>query len=279
MRLDTRLTVLAAFAALAFATPAAAQSEDEAPFTGFYVSASVGVDLQQNDVGESILFDRNLDGIFGDTLTTTTGANAFSTGFCNGQGRGPTSIAGTGCANDSNTVGYSGRIGYDRQYGNFVVGIVGEVGRSEIRDSVTAFSITPANYVMNRQIDVSAGLRARLGYAANKTLFYATGGGAYARVNNSFTTTNTVNTFTNTGNSNAFGYVAGGGIEQKISRKVSIGVEYLYTSLKDDDYRVRVAGGPATSPFTLGGAAGTDFKRSSDYFRYSSLRANISYRF
>jgi outer membrane immunogenic protein len=279
MRLNTVLAVSTGLAALALATPAAAQSDDDAPFSGFYVSDSVGVDLQQNDVGESILFDRNLDGTFGDTLTTTTGANAFSTGFCNGKGRGPTSTDGAGCANDSNTVGYSGRIGYDRQFGNIVLGIVGEVGRSEIRDSVTAFSITPANYIMNRQIDVSAGLRARLGYAADNTLFYATGGGAYARVNNVFTTTNTVNTFTNTGNSNAFGYSAGGGLEQKVSRNVSIGLEYLYTSLKDDDYRVRVSGGPATSPFTLGGAGGTDFRRSSDYFRYSSLRATVAYRF
>ncbi len=279
MRLNSFFAVSTGLAALAFATPAAAQSTDDAPFTGFYVSASAGVDLQQNDVGESILFDRNLDGRFGDVLTTTTGVNAFSTGFCNGQGRGVTSTTGTGCANDSNTVSYSVRGGYDRQYGNFVIGLVGEVGRSEIRDSVTAFSITPANYVMNREIDFSANVRLRVGYAANKTLFYATSGGAYARVNNTFTTTNTVNTFTNNGNTNAFGFIAGGGIEQKISPHVSIGVEYLYTNLKDDDYRVRVAGGPATSPFTLGGAGGTDFLRSSDSFRYSSLRANISYRF
>lgn len=276
MRAKTFLALTAGLAAIALATPAAAQSEDK-PFDGLYVAATVGFDAQPNDVGESILFDRNLDGRFGDTLTTTTGANAFSTGFCNGRARAATSMR--GCENDHNSISYAGRIGYDRQYGHVVIGVVGEFGDSQIRDSVTAFSITPANYVMTRQINYSAGLRVRAGYAANTTLFYATGGGAFARVSNSFTTTNVVNTFTNNGNSSAFGFTLGGGVEQKVSKNISLGVEYLWTRLTDDDYRVRVSGGPATSPFTLGGAGGTDFKRSSDYFRYSSLRANISYRF
>lgn len=276
MRLNTVLALSTGLAALAFATPAAAQSDDK-PFEGLYIGATLGFDVQPNDVGESISFDRNLDGTFGDTITTAAGADAFSTGFCNGQALAATRTP--GCRNDRDSVSYSGRIGYDRQYGNIVVGVVGEFGDSQIRDSVTAFSITPAQYTMNREINFSAGLRVRGGYAANKTLFYATGGGAYARVNNYFRTSNTVNGFQSNGDSNAFGFAVGGGVEQKVSKNVSIGLEYLFTRLQDADYRVRVSGGPATSPFTLGGAGGTDFKRSFEKFRYSSLRATVAYRF
>lgn len=276
MRAKTFIALTAGFSAIALATPAAAQSDDK-PFDGLYVAATLGFDAQPNDVGESILFDRNLDGRFGDTLTTVSGANAFSTGFCNGRARAATTTP--GCENDHNSISYAGRIGYDRQYGHVVIGVVGEFGDSQIRDSVTAFSITPANYVMTRQINYSAGLRVRAGYAANNTLFYATGGGAFARVSNSFTTTNVVNTFSNNGNTSAFGFTLGGGVEQKVSKNISLGVEYLWTRLYDDDYRVRVSGGPATSPFTLGGAGGTDFARSDDKFHYSSARVVLAYRF
>ncbi len=276
MRAKVLFALSTGLVALAIATPAAAQSEDK-PFEGVYVGATIGFDIQPNDVGESISFDRNLDGRFGDTITNVAGANAFSTGFCNGQARGSTSTL--GCQNDRDSISYSGRIGYDRQYGNVVVGLVGEFGDSQIRDSVTAFSTTPASYTINREVQFTAGIRARVGYAANKTLFYATGGGAYARVNNYFRTTNTANVFTSNGDSNAFGFSAGGGVEQKVSKNVSIGLEYLFTRLQDDDYRVRVSGGPATSPFTLGGAGGTDFRRAFEKFRYSSLRATVAYRF
>ncbi len=276
MRAQALFALSTGIAALAFASPAAAQSDDK-PFEGVYVGATLGFDVQPNDVGEAISFDRNLDGRFGDTITNAAGADAFSTGFCNGQAL--ASTRNPGCRNDSDSAGYSGRIGYDRQYGHMVVGIVGEFGDSQIRDSVTAFSITPASYTINREILFTGGLRLRAGYAANKTLFYATGGGAYARVNNYFRTTNTVNGFSSNGDSNAFGFSAGGGIEQKVSKNVSIGLEYLFTRLQDDDYRVRVSGGPANSPFTLGGAGGTDFRRSFEKFRYSSLRATVAYRF
>lgn len=276
MRLNTVLALSTGLAALAFATPAAAQSDDK-PFEGVYVGATLGFDMQPNDVGESISFDRNLDGRFGDTITTVSGANAFAPGFCNGRGLLPTPTL--GCTNDRDSISYSGRVGYDRQYGHIVIGVVGEFGDSQIRDSVTAFTITPASYTINREIQFTAGIRGRLGYAANKTLFYATGGGAYARVNNYFRTTNVVNVFTTNGDSNAWGFSAGGGVEQKVSKNVSIGVEFLHTQLQDDDYRVRVTGGPATSPFTLGGAGGTDFRRSFEKFRYQSLRATVAYRF
>ncbi|MBB5687029.1 outer membrane protein [Sphingobium boeckii] len=265
------------------ATPAFAQSTaEETGYNGVYVGGSFGASLQGNDNGSSILFDNNLDGTFGDTVNTAAvpPVNAFSPGFCNGR---PTSTApGTGCTNDKDDIEYYGNIGFDRQMGSFVIGAVGEFGKSELSDSVTAFSTTPASYTMTRKLKYNAGLRLRAGYTPNNTtLFYVTGGGAYAKVKNSFTTTNTANSFSDNGNSDAWGYSAGGGVEQKIGQNFSIGLQYLYTDLKDNDYRVAVGPGTAlpTNPFLLANPAGTDFRRSDDNFRFHSIRATAAFRF
>ncbi len=114
---------------------------NNAPFSGAYIGGSFGYDVQPNDVGSRFLFDRNLDGRFGDVVTTAAGANAFSPGFCNGRARSVLSPqnAATGCDNDKDGIAYYGRVGLDHQAGNIVYGVVGEFGKSEITDSVSAF--------------------------------------------------------------------------------------------------------------------------------------------
>lgn len=262
------------------ASPAFAQDEGADGFSGVYVGGSFGGTLQSNDRASSIQFDNDLDGDFGDTVRTSTGGNAFSPGFCGGRARGtaPTN----GCKGDKDGIEYYGHVGFDRQMGSFVVGAVGEFGRSEAEDSISAFSTTPARYTMTRKFKYNAGLRLRAGYTPNNsTLFYATGGGAWARVKNSFTTSNGVNAFGDSGNANAWGWSAGGGVEQKLGNHFSVGLQYLYTSLKDDDYVVRAGPGnaPATNPFLLVNPQGTDFARSDDKFNTHSVRATASFRF
>lgn len=279
-----RTTLLASAAgiaaALAFAAPAAAQDMvEDAPFTGVYFGGSFGYDVQPNDVGESIQFDRNLDGRFADTVLTGTGANAFSPGFCNGAAR---SSANQNCRNDRDDISYSARVGADHQYGNIVIGVVGEFGKSEITDSVTAFSVTPASYTMTRSLDWEASARGRLGFAANNTLFYGTGGVGYARISSDLDSSQSTNTFPNATKDNRWGINAGGGIEQKIGKNFSIGMEYMYHQYQDNDYVARVAG-PAGTPFTNatngGSTAGTDFRRNSDNFRWHSIRGTAAFRF
>ncbi|MFD1786556.1 outer membrane protein [Sphingomonas floccifaciens] len=276
----TFLTILAAGTAFA-ATGAAAQDDTRPAFDGVYIGASGGYDVQGNDVGSSIRFDRNLDGRFTDTVTTTAGANAFSPGFCNGRA---TSTANTACVNDRDGWSYNARIGADTRLGNLAVGAVGEFGKSEITDSVSAFSTTPAWYTMTRSVDWEANLRARAGYVAGEsTLFYGTFGAGYARIDRSFTTSNGTNAFTERGKRNRFGTVAGGGVETMLGSNFSIGLEYLWHQYNDDDYRVRATQGTApatTNPFILApNTAGTDFRRSDDKFRWHSLRATAAFRF
>jgi outer membrane immunogenic protein len=264
---------------VALAGPAHAQ-DDEKPFEGFYAGATIGGAFQGSDEGSSILFDRNLDGTFGDTVTTTAGANAFSPGFCGGAAL--TGMASGGCSGDEDGVDFSGRVGYDKQVGMFVIGALAEFGQADIRDSVAGFTTTPASYTMTRSINHNGRLAVRGGFAAGKNLFYATGGLSIARIKNRFDTTNVVNRFTNNGNSTATGFNLGGGYERKITDNISLGVEYLYTDLGDDEFRVRSGPGsstPATNPFILGNPMGTDFARSDDRFRYHAARATIAYRF
>ena len=190
---------------------------------------------------------------------------------------------GNGCRKDRDSWAYYGRVGIDQQMGALVVGVVGEFGKSEINDSVTGFSGTPASYTMYRDIAWEAGIRARAGFTPNNsTLFYGTFGPGYARINREFSTTNTANTFTGRGDRNQFGIQGGGGIEQRFGDHFSIGMEYLYHQYRDDDYRVRV-GGPAGTPFTNaangGTVNGTDLRRSDQQFRWHSLRATAAFRF
>jgi outer membrane immunogenic protein len=245
---------------------------------GGYIGGSFGLGAQSNDGGESIKFDTNRDGTFGDTVNTSTGANAFSLGFCGGAANGRTPAE--GCRKDKDGIEYNIRAGYDMQSGNIVYGVVLEGGKSQSRDSVTAFSTTPASYTMTRELDYSVGARLRVGYAARGALFYATGGGAYGRIDNSFTTTNGVNSFSDNGKTNSFGYSAGGGTEVKIAQNLSLGLEYLYTNYMKDKYRVAVGPGTAgpTNPFLIA-SGGTNFRRSDRDFDTHNIRLTAAFRF
>lgn len=271
------------FAALAGATvltamPALAQESGD--WSGFYAGGRIGYGFQPNDNDETILFDKNLDGNFDDTVTTVAGADAFSPGFCGGQTGSPR--AADGCGGDFDGVEWAAHVGYDMQLGSsVVVGVVGDYGMSTVRDHVTAFSTTPAYYTMTRRLKDNASLRLRAGFAAGDTLFYGTGGVAWGKIKNSFRTSNGANAFSGNGNKDAWGYRFGGGIEQKVAPNFSIGAQYLYTSLKDDDYRVRAARGtaPATNPFILTNADGTDFRRSGTRFNSHGVSVTANYRF
>lgn len=271
--------IVAGLAGTLLAVPAVAQDVQDQPFAGPYVGGSVGYSVQPNDVGERLLFDRNFTGNFNQNVTTATGANAFSPGFCNGTAVSTSNIA---CRNDKDGIDYYGHAGFDFQRGSIVVGAVGEFGKAKLRDAVSGFSTTPAYYTLTRYVQWEGSLRARAGYAFGTTLFYGTAGGGYLKVRDRFTTSNTANAFATRGDDKIFGFVGGGGVEQKITKHISFGMEYMFHRYKDDDFRVRVTQGtaPATNPFVLApNTAGTDIRRNFNYFRWHSIRGTASYRF
>lgn len=272
-------TACIAVLALGRVAPVSAQTQT---WTGPYAGLTIGAAIQLDDADETVAFDTNLDGDFGDTIRTTAGANAFSPGFCAGIAMGSQPVA--GCTGDEDGVDFGGRVGYDRQIGNLVIGALVDVAKADVTDGVSAFSTTPAFYAFAREVNYVAGLRGRVGFGNERVLVYGTGGGVWANLDHVLTTSNGVNTFlpaqdTSTSDS-SWGYQAGGGVELRLGMRWSVTGEYLFTSIDDrDEATVRTQGpAPATNPFILVNPSGTDLQRT-DRFEFQALRLGLSYRF
>ncbi|PZO04692.1 MAG: porin family protein [Alphaproteobacteria bacterium] len=263
-------------------TSAMAQSADwRTDFSGPYIGVFAGYTDKNDDSKETLRFDRNLDGNFGDPVRTPTGADAFSPGFCDGAAK--ATMASDGCDGDAAGAQAGVRAGYDFQFGKLVLGVVGDYSAVWQEDSMTGFSITPAAYVFSRNVESMAAARLRAGFVAGPALIYGTGGVAYAKVENSFITSNGANSFTATvDDDEADGWQAGGGIEYKLAPNLSVTGEYLYTSLEPGDYNIRVGQGTAgaTNPFILApDTTGTDMIRSNSKFGLHALNIGMNLRF
>ena len=277
-----RRIVFGAFCAIVLtlcASPLRAQS-----WTGAYLGGAIGGGFQRDDASETVRFDTNLDATFTDTVRTASGADAFSPGFCGGLAI--NAMAAAGCSDDPNGVDFGGRAGYDWQVNRLVFGGLVDVSKTDVTDSVTAFSTTPAFYSFTREINYIAGFRGRIGVGSACMLVYGTGGPAWGRVEQTFTTSNAVNTFVppaaaaGASSRNVWGYQAGGGIDVRLGARWSLTGEYLFTSLDNrDESTVRAQGpAPATNPFILVNAAGTDLQRTGT-FDFHAVRAGLGVRF
>lgn len=269
------LTAASVAALSLVALPAAAQD-----WSGFYVGGFAGGVTTSND-NEIVEFDTNLDGTYGDTVRTGAGADAFSPGFCDGSPRGNNAAA--GCTDDKEISGEIGlRIGYDWRTGPLVAGVVVDASKLESQDSVTAFSSTPANYFFQREVQNLLAVRVRLGFVAGRFLPYITGGYASGEIRDTFSSSNTANSFSNQAfSSEGDGYQIGGGVETMITDRISLGAEYIFTDLDADQTVVRVGPGtaPTTNPFLLVNPAGTNMRRSSDSAELHSFRVTAAVRF
>jgi outer membrane immunogenic protein len=267
----------------AFAQPAFAQDAEPRFFDGFYVGGSFGLDAIDDENGEGIVFDTDGDGEYGDGVITTTGANAFSPGYCNGAANGPE--ASDGCSDDKSRYGYGIRIGFDQRIGNgpVVAGLLVEGALSESEDYSTGFSTTPASYTFVRGLDKSVAVRGRLGVSpgSGRGLLYVTGGVAYADIDHDFVTTNTANSFTMTNDDDwQLGGQIGAGGELYLTDNISFGLEYLYSRYDDDDAYVLVGAGtaPATNPFLLDSGE-TALRPSDPNLNIHSIRTTLNFRF
>lgn len=273
---------LGATLALALATPAFAQGE-KVDWTGPYVGGSFGYNWQKSDNQENLRFDTNGDGVYNDTVRLGNGDNAFAPGFCGGASTSGVGQPRTRCNGDKDAIGWNVHAGYDRQFGNIVAGAVIEGGDAYISDSVSGFSSTPASYTMTRRIGWSGAGRLRLGYTTDSGIMpYITGGVSYAKVKNSFSTTNSANVFTATDSKeDAWGWNMGGGVEAKVADNFSIGLLYKWTRYNVGDYNVNVTQGtaPATNAFISNPTrSSTDINRG-DKFDVQSTMVTASFRF
>jgi outer membrane immunogenic protein len=261
-----------AFAADAvdYEAPPMAEVVSVGDWTGFYAGVQIGGGFGSTGVFE---MDRNQDGIFGDYFA------AFD----------PTQ---PGCAGDG--CGFSGKFGsgivggihagYDWQMGQIVFGGLVDIIATDIDDRQSGFSGTPAFYHIDRDLDWLATARARIGYAfTDSMLAYATGGVAFGNVNYQFVSnTPAIVAVSNGGSEIEVGYTVGGGVEAKMTERISIGLEYLYTNLGSNDFNVNLsgaAGTPAGNAFGTGGADSTNARGSDRSFDFHTVQLKMSYRF
>ena len=215
-------SIVAAAAAFLFATGAAVAADlpTKAPYykapvyygwTGCYIGANVG----------------GVRSRFRDEWTPN------SPGF---PTSGPSLTAnGAATIRDSGLTG-GGQIGCNLETNRVVWGVEGDFNATDlhgIRDVAVPASGPVAAYSIHEEFRARwlSTIRGRVGFAAaHSTLFYATGGVAFAHLNTSdsavFPASSTNNTVS--GSSTRVGWTVGGGIEHALSAGWSIKAEYLF---------------------------------------------------
>lgn len=150
-----------------------------------------------------------------------------------------------------------GQVGYNLQYGSLVYGIEGDISFSSANARTAGLAAAPALFSTARaKEDVFGSIRARFGFAADRALFYVTGGVGFTNVKYSLTTgalaAGGVPAWSGSSNSTRVGWVAGAGIEYAITNNVTARLEGLYYDLRRYTVRTTVLplGGPATTQST-----------------------------
>lgn len=219
---------------LLFAIASPVYAGSPAPiWTGFYVGGNAGYGWAKASNDWNVF--NQTTSLVTDCSTSTHlgGGNAF-------------------CVNGNDSGSLRGVIGglqagYNWQFGKIVTGAVTDFQFSGQQASNSFSAIFPINSdggtfsaASTEKLSWLGTFRGKLGLTADRSLFYATGGLAYGRVNVSGTATATVDLLVNSppmpfgswnrGTTKA-GWTIGAGMEQSIDRNWSLMVEYLYVDL------------------------------------------------
>jgi outer membrane immunogenic protein len=153
-------------------------------------------------------------------------------------------------------------LGYQLQYGAWVVGLEGTVDGTSL-DNIVTLGGAPPLTVQSRE-DVQGAILGHLGVAFDRVLLYATGGAAFSNVKNdyrlgfpfflqeSITKTRT-------------GWTVGGGLAYAITNNWSIGAEYRYSDFG------------RYNDFPFGVLASVPFARH--HLTENQVQARFSYKF
>ncbi|BCJ90132.1 membrane protein [Terrihabitans soli] len=113
-----------------------------------------------------------------------------------------------------------GTVGYNQQYGQFVLGIEADGGWSGADNDDDA-----ATY--DADIGWLSTVRGRVGYSFDSFMIYGTGGAAIGEVNIDDGVTDESDT--------RLGWTAGAGVEAALTDNISVKGEYLYVDLGDEE--------------------------------------------
>jgi len=186
-----------------------------------------------------------------------------------------TSITAEGQPNGTGFIG-GGQAGYNWQWGQFVLGIEGDIAWRHRTDSA---NLIPLPALPSDQVNVTTSqnwlgtVRPRAGVAFGNVLLYGTGGLAFGEVAHSYqeirVTTGQARTFADTAATKT-GWAAGAGVQWAFAPHWSIGAEYLHVDLGS----TTLAQGPST-------VAGFPFPGSQVTFTNKSdmVRAKLDWQF
>ena len=137
---------------------------------------------------------------------------------------------------DSGFIG-GGQIGYNIQFGNVVVGAEATLSGTTLDGDFRSSKKPAVTY--STDINTIATVTGRLGFAADQWLLYAKAGWAGAQVDASGRNTALPDSFSIDEWRN--GWTVGGGLEYKVARNISLGVEYSFIDLGSEHLHGRTA--------------------------------------
>lgn len=172
-----------------------------------------------------------------------------------------------------------GQIGYNWQFDpHWLVGAEADWQWSGQRDSSCQYVCPPVSngppiaVTQDQRLSDFGTARVRLGYAQDRWLWYATGGFAWGRVNQTFALAETAPGFVFAGSAsdshNLTGWTAGGGVETKLWGRWSAKLEYLYADL-----------GSVSDAFTIADPPGAAVFTSHGNIRDNVVRVGLDYNF
>jgi outer membrane immunogenic protein len=122
---------------------------------------------------------------------------------------------------------FGGTIGFNWWAEGWVLGLEGDFDGSWM-NGTTSVCTTPLTVACETKNNWLATIRPRVGFAADRVLFYLTGGVAFGDV--------VVNTTTNWQSADKTGWTAGGGVEGAFTDHWTARVEYLYVDLQNSTF-------------------------------------------
>lgn len=216
-------------------------------WTGFYVGVNAGAVFTDADI-----------------RTEGNAANTIANVAAN---RRPASLS-----QDETGFTIGGQVGYNYQIGNIVLGAEADLAYTDISRRTSFTSTLNDRAVFSQDLEYLGTVRARVGYAFDRFMIYATGGLAYGEAKNraDFYANTIGNPLQFTGGKSdvEFGYAVGGGVEYAFTNNISLKAEYLYYDLGKTRVLVNAVPGVGVNSYT------STFKNDGHV-----VRAGLNYRF
>ncbi len=126
-----------------------------------------------------------------------------------------------------------GQLGANWQMDQIVLGVEGDVTFGDMSDTVSS------TFIRRQDVDMLASVRGRVGFAADRALFFATAGWGMADAERT-----RLNGSGGSDSQTHDGWVYGGGVEWAMTEMVSLRAEYLHYDLGKQEYDLPVGYDP-----------------------------------